>query len=803
MIKKLRYLFTLMLLLVASVGWATEVIYKTALFGPNYNSQEITSYTETWTATNGDFTVSLTNFNNNNNGWNYVKCGRKNVASIGTITTSAAVDKAISKVAVTIDAITVSNVNSIKLYTSNDNSTWTEVGSFPKAKGAQTVSLASPTENLYYKIEFDCASGSGNGLVTVSKIEYYYDDNDSALATTTTIQVPADFNANLAVGTTAGQLTATVTADDLAIEGAAVTWNSSNENVATIDANGNVTLVATGSTTITANYAGVENEYKASSATYELTVINKIDYAVLPFEWEGGASADFNNLNGVTTFGLGGDYAVQNAPYQIKFDTTGDYIQVKTDSQPGKVTIGVKMLGGDNSSSISVQGSSDGETFNEIEKLTISGKQNDVLTLETVQNFGINDRYVRLVFTKGSNVGVGPITIAKPTNDPAISAENVEIEYNATSGSIAYEIVNPVDGGSLTAVKTTADADWLILGNVEANAVPFTATVNEEATARTAEVELTYVYDDNTVTKTVTVTQTGNPDAKGTVNNPYTVAEVIELFANNEVPTDEVYVKGIVSEIKSFEVPKYQRVQYYISDDGTTVNQFYVYNGYFIDGADFTDYCQLQIGDEVVVCGKLTTFNTTNEFAQNNKITSFNRPVKISSAKYATYVTPYDVTFESSVTAYSVTEIGDENITLTEIEGAVPAGSAVVVKADEAKTYTATKTESASELTGNLLKAVTSTEGLDSSDGNYYVLANGNNGVGFYPVTSGTIAKGKGYLEVEAGAKFYGFGGDETGINDINVNVNANDAIYSISGQRLQKLQRGINIVNGKKIVVK
>ena len=153
---------------------AAEEVYSTCLFGTAYNSKAIGSYTATWTATNGDFTWTIVNGNNNNNGWAYIKFGRKNTTSVGELVTSTAYPVAITKVDLTIDAITAANVNSINLYTSADNSTWTEAGSFSKATGTQTVNLATPTANLYYKIEFDCASGSANGLVTVSKVEYYY-----------------------------------------------------------------------------------------------------------------------------------------------------------------------------------------------------------------------------------------------------------------------------------------------------------------------------------------------------------------------------------------------------------------------------------------------------------------------------------------------------------------------------------------------------------------------------------------------------------------------------------------------------
>jgi len=160
-------------------AWGTDEVYKTLSF-PDDNSanNKLSAYDQTWTAVIGSDSWEIGNFNNNswNSSWSYIKCGRKNNASVATITTGAAIDKAITKVVVTIDAITASKINSIKLSTSNNGSSWTEAGSFSKAIGAQTVTLSSPTANLYYKLEFDCASGSSNGLVTVSKVEYYYDN---------------------------------------------------------------------------------------------------------------------------------------------------------------------------------------------------------------------------------------------------------------------------------------------------------------------------------------------------------------------------------------------------------------------------------------------------------------------------------------------------------------------------------------------------------------------------------------------------------------------------------------------------
>lgn len=77
----------------------------------------------------------------------------------------------------------------------------------------------------------------------------------------------------------------------------------------------------------------------------------------------------------------------------------------------------------------------------------------------------------------------------------------------------------------------------------------------------------------------------------------------------------------------------------------------------------------------------------------------------------------------------------------------------------------------------------------------------------FYRAESGTIAAGKAYLELNGNTGllvkiFFGDFDDETAIDNVNANGNANQgAIYNIAGQKLSKFQKGINIVNGKKIL--
>lgn len=152
---------------------AGDPVEYTLLFGENYNSGKISSYTDTWSATNNGFKCNLTNWNNNNNAWSYVKAGRKNNASVATITTAAAVTEALTTVTMTVDAVTTAKINSLKLYVSSDaNFTTKDTYTATAATGNVVFNISNPVANAYYKIEVDCASGSSNGLIQVSKVVY-------------------------------------------------------------------------------------------------------------------------------------------------------------------------------------------------------------------------------------------------------------------------------------------------------------------------------------------------------------------------------------------------------------------------------------------------------------------------------------------------------------------------------------------------------------------------------------------------------------------------------------------------------
>ena len=163
----------------------------------------------------------------------------------------------------------------------------------------------------------------------------------------------------------------------------------------------------------------------------------------------------------------------------------------------------------------------------------------------------------------------------------------------------------------------------------------------------------------------------------------------------------------------------------------------------------------------------------------------------------AGYATMYDTTtgyvLNGDVVAY-VAQFDGEYLDLVDIEN-VPVNTPVVLKG----TY---YNKLAQDLPAiNIANSLKGTDADTAADGTMYILANGDEGIGFYKA-EGTIPAGKAYFQSANTVKAFFFSGDDaTGINNINDNLNANDAIYNIAGQRLQKKQKGINIINGKKVL--
>ena len=176
----------------------------------------------------------------------------------------------------------------------------------------------------------------------------------------------------------------------------------------------------------------------------------------------------------------------------------------------------------------------------------------------------------------------------------------------------------------------------------------------------------------------------------------------------------------------------------------------------------------------------------------------------ITTADYATFVPVQKVAVPDGVEAYIVKAI-TEKAAIFEPVSVIPANTPVIiyqnVEADTEVTFEPSNAE-ADDVTLNKLEY--SDEAIAANG--QYILANGEDGVGFYKAATGTIAARKAYLPASANANFlsFSFDGDATGIEKVeNAAVNANGTMFNLAGQRVAQPTKGLYIVNGKKVVVK
>lgn len=145
---------------------------------PDGNQKSVNNYTSTWQAIVDGYTYTLVNFNNNQNKWSYVKCGREKDPSVASISNDTPMPK-LTSIEVNADKLNATKVNSIKLsiYSDADQTTLVADGIAPKngiSMGILTFEIPAEYQNAnqYYKLTFDCAVAGSNGPVQISKISY-------------------------------------------------------------------------------------------------------------------------------------------------------------------------------------------------------------------------------------------------------------------------------------------------------------------------------------------------------------------------------------------------------------------------------------------------------------------------------------------------------------------------------------------------------------------------------------------------------------------------------------------------------
>lgn len=262
--------------------------------------------------------------------------------------------------------------------------------------------------------------------------------------------------------------------------------------------------------------------------------------------------------------------------------------------------------------------------------------------------------------TKGNDESnIATATVTKNLAEPTVTISgDLTLDLNGETS---------VEAGTLTAAVTYNEAPvggatvtWS--GNNDAVAT-INATTGAVTILARGEVTFTATYAGNsdyaeaTATKTITVIDSKAP---GTEGRPYTVAQAIDAI-DNDGDVNGVYVKGVISQIDSYN-SNYKSITYWISEDGTTENQFEVYSGKGLNGADFSSKEDLQLGDVVVVYGNITYYSNNNvyEFSAGSQLVSLERK---GDAGLSYETTAYYVTVGGTFNAPALTNPHDLTVT--------------------------------------------------------------------------------------------------------------------------------------------
>lgn len=183
-------------------------------------------------------------------------------------------------------------------------------------------------------------------------------------------------------------------------------------------------------------------------------------------------------------------------------------------------------------------------------------------------------------------------------------------------------------------------------------------------------------------------------------------------------------------------------------------------------------------------------------------------PVKVTAAGYGTLYTPAALTIPAEVKAYAaVINEATGEADLTKVTGTVPANTGLVLEGEGNYSFAVAAEGGIAPKANDLTGSVATTD-YASDDSDIFILAMpAGKEAGFYLMNNDDriIKGGKAFLQksgAQANAYIFNFG-ETTGIGSVEQQENGKDVIYDLSGRRVTKAQRGLYIVNGRKVLVK
>ena len=396
--------------------------------------------------------------------------------------------------------------------TKNTNNYGTLIASATYDSGNLTPTL---TLNGTDEYEYILIIPSSTSMLSIKDITITWTTSGGggATATTTTISASGITHTDVYAGTAAGSLSATVSAGGSAISGATVTWSGNNNAVATIDATtGAVTLVAAGSVTFTASYAGVSGQYQASSATYVMTVTDSTPFT--------GDYFIFNTDEGLEDLNI----TIPSASAGTDLDANHDYVM-------GNVTMNVTHA----NTATRVWGLSGGGT--ELRAYT-----NSTLTFSVPSGYAIT----KVTFT-GSALNYSDLNNGVWTASESVRTKTFTCTATAKVNTIAVEYednASVVDPPTLPASVNFLNSMSVAITNNAQGATIYYTTDDADPKTSSTRVQYTQAF---TVSATTTIKAVAyvNPNYSPVVEATYTLVQALNTI-------QAVFDAATDTEIKAF-----------------------------------------------------------------------------------------------------------------------------------------------------------------------------------------------------------------------------------------------------------
>lgn len=186
-------------------------------------------------------------------------------------------------------------------------------------------------------------------------------------------------------------------------------------------------------------------------------------------------------------------------------------------------------------------------------------------------------------------------------------------------------------------------------------------------------------------------------------------------------------------------------------------------------------------------------------------------PVTVSAAGWATLYAPVALTIPTGLTGVYTAAVEGNTLKLKALNGTIPANTPVLIEAAEGKYNFNINYNAAAQTAQAAGKGLSGTlETINKpADKTIYTLqkpAAANNEIGFYKYNGQTLQGFRAYGENLLGTTSTAEGlifdkGDVTAIENVEINDGKQTVIYDLSGRRVEKMLKGIYIVNGKKVI--